>query len=81
MGSCLRKDALFKTNIDKINTLLKTKIPKNIPWLAARPHYALIREYPPPPGGYSYWGLLRILRAGGVDPRSGSGHFLPRWAG
>ena len=50
MGSCLRKDTLFKTKIDKINTLLKTKIPKNIPWLAARPHYALIREYPPPPG-------------------------------
>ena len=37
MGSCLRKDTLFYT-----------KIPKNIPWLAARPHYALIRECPPP---------------------------------
>ena len=61
MGSCLRKDALFKTNIDKINTLLKTKIPKNIPWLAARPHYALIREYPPP-GGYSYWGPPEWIR-------------------
>ena len=60
MGSCLRKDALFKTNIDKINTLLKTKIPKNIPWLAARPHYALIREYPPPPG-------LQLLGTPGVD--------------
>ena len=50
MGSCLRKDTLFKTKTDKINTLFKTKIPKNIPWLAARPHEALITEYPPPPG-------------------------------
>ena len=44
-----RKDTLFKTKIDKIDTLIKTKndkidtlfktkIPKNIPWLAARPH-------------------------------------------
>ena len=29
---------LFKTKIDKIDTLFKTKIPKKIPWLAARPH-------------------------------------------
>ena len=46
-----RKDNLFKTKIDKIDTLIKTKndkidtlsktkIPKNIPWLAARPHEA-----------------------------------------
>ena len=33
---------LFKTKNDKFDTLFKTKIPKNIPWLAA-----LIREYPP----------------------------------
>jgi len=43
-----RKDTLFKTKIDKIDTpiktkndkidtLFKTKIPKNIPWLTARP--------------------------------------------
>ena len=32
-----RKDTLFKTKIDKIGTLFKTKIPKNIPWLAACP--------------------------------------------
>ena len=38
----------MKTKNDKFDTLFKTKIPKNIPWLAARPHYALIREYPPP---------------------------------
>ena len=54
MGSCLRKDTLFKTKTDKINTLFKTKIPKNIPWLAARPHEALITEYPPPPGCVRY---------------------------
>ena len=49
-----RKDTLFKTKIDKIDTLFKTKIPKNIPWLAARPHLALIREYPllPSPSGF-----------------------------
>ena len=29
---------LIKTKNDKIGTLFKTKIPKNIPWLAARPH-------------------------------------------
>ena len=29
---------LIKTKNDKIDTLFKTKIPKNIPWLAARPH-------------------------------------------
>ena len=29
---------LFKTNIADFPTLFKTKIPKNIPWLAARPH-------------------------------------------
>ena len=44
-----RKDTLFKSKIDEIDTLIKTKndkidtlfkrkIPKNIPWLAARPH-------------------------------------------
>ena len=44
-------DTLIKTKNDKIDTLFKTKIPKNIPWLAARPHWALIREYPPPGGG------------------------------
>ena len=49
---CPRKDTLFRTKIDKIDTLIKTKndkidtlfktkIPKNIPWLAARPHEAL----------------------------------------
>ena len=27
-----------KTKNDKFDTLFKTKIPKNIPWLAARPH-------------------------------------------
>ena len=27
----------FKTKIDKIDALFKTKIPKNIPWLAVRP--------------------------------------------
>ena len=43
-------DTLIKTKNDKIDTLFKTKIPKNIPWLAARPHWALIREYPPPGG-------------------------------
>ena len=43
-----RKDTLFKTKIykidtliktknDKIDNLFKTKIPKNIPWMAARP--------------------------------------------
>ena len=32
-----RKDILFKTKNDKFDTLFKTKIPKNIPWLAARP--------------------------------------------
>ena len=31
-------DTLIKTRNDKIDTLFKTKIPKNIPWLAARPH-------------------------------------------
>ena len=31
-----RKDIPFKTTIDKVDTLFKTKIPKNIPWLAAR---------------------------------------------
>ena len=31
-------DSLIKTKNDKIDTLFKTKIPKNIPWLAARPH-------------------------------------------
>ena len=31
-------DILIKTKNDKIDTLFKTKIPKNIPWLAARPH-------------------------------------------
>ena len=46
-----RKDILFKTKNDKFDTLFKTRIPKNIPWLAARPHYALIREYPPLPRG------------------------------
>ena len=30
-------DTLIKTKNDKIDTLFKTKIPKNIPWLAARP--------------------------------------------
>ena len=29
---------LFKTNIADFLTHFKTKIPKNIPWLAARPH-------------------------------------------
>ena len=38
MGSCLTKDTLFKTKIDKIKTLFETKIPKNIPWLAVHPH-------------------------------------------
>ena len=50
-----RKDTLFKTKIDKIDTLIKTKkndkidtlfktkIPKNIPWLAARPRQSLTR--------------------------------------
>ena len=33
-----RKDTLIKTKNDRIDTLFKTKIPKNIPWLAARPH-------------------------------------------
>ena len=33
-----RKDILFKTKIDKFDTLFKTKIPRNIAWLAARPH-------------------------------------------
>ena len=33
-----RKDILFKTKNDKFDTLFKTKVPKNIPWLAARPH-------------------------------------------
>ena len=40
-------DTLIKTKNDKIDALFKTKIPKNIPWLGARPDYALIREYPP----------------------------------
>ena len=31
-------DTLIKTNNDKFDSLFKTKIPKNIPWLAARPH-------------------------------------------
>ena len=39
-------DTLINTSIDKIDTLIKTKIdtlfktkiPKNIPWLAARPN-------------------------------------------
>ena len=31
-------DTLIKTRNDKIDTLFKTKIPNNIPWLAARPH-------------------------------------------
>ena len=31
-------DTLIKTRDDKIDTLFKTKIPNNIPWLAARPH-------------------------------------------
>ena len=30
--------SLIKTKNDKFDTLFKTKIPKNIPWLAARPH-------------------------------------------
>ena len=42
-----RTDPLFKLKIDKIDTLFKTKIPKNIPRLAARLHLALIMEYPP----------------------------------
>ena len=33
-----RKDILFKAKNDNFDTLFKTKIPKNIPWLAARPH-------------------------------------------
>ena len=44
-------DTLIKTKNDKFNTLFKAKIPKNIPWLAAHPHFALTREYPPPPPG------------------------------
>ena len=28
----------LKTKNDKFDTLFKTKIPKNIPWLAAHPH-------------------------------------------
>ena len=40
---------MIKTKNDKFDTLFKTKIPKNIPWLAARPLSALIRENPPPP--------------------------------
>ena len=32
-----------------------TKIPKNITWLAARPHKALIREYPPGVLGLRFW--------------------------
>ena len=31
-------DTLIKTKNDKIDTLFKTKIPKNIPWLDARPN-------------------------------------------
>ena len=31
-------DTLIKTKNDKIDTLFKTKIPKNIPWMAARPN-------------------------------------------
>ena len=31
-------DTLIKTTNDKIDTLFKTKVPKNIPWLAGRPH-------------------------------------------
>ena len=31
-------DTLIKTRNYKIDTLFKTKIPNNIPWLAARPH-------------------------------------------
>ena len=31
-------DTLIKTKNDKIDTLFQTKTPKNIPWLAARPH-------------------------------------------
>ena len=31
-------DAPIETKNDKIETLFNTKIPKNIPWLAARPH-------------------------------------------
>ena len=39
-----RKD---KTKIEKLDTLFKTKIiTKNIPWLAASSHYALITECP-----------------------------------
>ena len=50
---CLRQEidkinSLIKTKNDQIDTLFKTKIPKNIPWLAARPHEALTREYPHP---------------------------------
>ena len=36
--SCLQTDTLIKTKNHKFDTLFKTKIPKNIPWLAARPH-------------------------------------------
>ena len=54
-----KNDTLIKRKNDKIDTLirekmiksipcLRQKIPKNISWLAARPHLALIREYPPP---------------------------------
>ena len=31
-------DTLIKTKNDKIDTLFKIKIPKNIPWMAARPN-------------------------------------------
>ena len=41
-----------KTKNGKLNTLFKAKIPKNIPWLAAHPHLALTREYPPPQGEF-----------------------------
>ena len=33
-----KTDTLIKTKNDKFGTLFKTKIPKNIPWLASRPH-------------------------------------------
>ena len=35
----LTSHALIKTKNDKFDTLFKTKIMKNLPWLAVRPHY------------------------------------------
>ena len=48
MGSCLRKDTLFKAKIDKIDTLFKTKNPEKHTLVGRTSPLSPYKGVPPP---------------------------------